>query len=457
MRWPRWIPWVTKAAPPAGLSPPSNTRGWYPLIREPFTGAWQRNLETKAGDVLTFAAVYACVTLIAQDIAKLRIKLVEQDAEGIWQEVENPAYSPVLRKPNHFQTRIAFMESWMLSKLIHGNTYVIKERDSRGVVIRLYVLDPQRVRVLVAPDGSVWYALGADNLSQLEDAITVPASEIIHDKACTLYHPLVGISPVSACGLAAIQGAQIQNSSAQLFGNGAMPGGLLFVPPVEFPDEEARENLQRRWMEGFSGPNVGKVAVLASDWKYETAGVNATDAQLIEQLKWTAENVCMAYHVPPYKIGAATPPAYNNIEALNQEYYAQALQNPIESIEVLLDEGLGMRVGLGTELDLDDLMRMDTMTRATAAEHAIKSGMSPNEVRWRFYDLGPVKGGEFPYMQQQNWPLALLGTRPAAALAPPPSVPAPVPDTDADEDEEKVAATTKDVAAALRRALEVSA
>ena len=78
------------------------------MIHEPFTGAWQRNIEVRADTALTYSAVYACITLIASDIGKLRLRLVQQDSNGIWTETENPAYSPVLRKPNRYQTRIKF-------------------------------------------------------------------------------------------------------------------------------------------------------------------------------------------------------------------------------------------------------------------------------------------------------------------------------------------------------------
>ena len=40
-----------------------------------------------------------------------------------------------------------------------GNTYVLKQRDERGVVVALYVLDPTKVTLLVAPDGAVYYQL----------------------------------------------------------------------------------------------------------------------------------------------------------------------------------------------------------------------------------------------------------------------------------------------------------
>src|SRR5262245_781337 len=63
--------------------------GWWPIIRESFSGAWQQNIELTPDTVLAHAAVYACITLISTDISKLRIMLVEQDADGIWHEVEN--------------------------------------------------------------------------------------------------------------------------------------------------------------------------------------------------------------------------------------------------------------------------------------------------------------------------------------------------------------------------------
>ena len=62
--------------------------GWLGLIREPFAGAWQRNIEVdSARDLLAFSAVFTCATIIASDIAKLRIKLVQEDNAAICTEV----------------------------------------------------------------------------------------------------------------------------------------------------------------------------------------------------------------------------------------------------------------------------------------------------------------------------------------------------------------------------------
>lgn len=421
-------------------------RGWGRVIGEAFAGAWQRNVEVRVDNVVSHPTVYRCITLIAGDIAKCRLRLVQLDRHGIWSETENPAFSPVLRKPNSYQTRIAFIKSWLISKLAWGNTYILKVRDNRNVVVEMHILSPQRVRVLVADNGDVFYELRRDDLSGLHaETITVPASEIIHDRMNTLFHPLVGISPISASGLAAVQGLRIIEGSANFFGNGARPGGIL-TAPARIEDETA-QRLKDHWETNFSGANAGKIAVLGDDLKYVPLMMNSTDAQLIEQLKWSAEQICGCFGVPAYMAGVGAAPLNNNVESLAQLYYAQCVQIHIEEIEALLDEGLGLSpatVGskpLGTEFDLDDLLRMDTATMVETYGNATQRGMTVNEYR-RKLNLPPVAGGDVPFLQEQMWPVHQLSGRPMPSEAAP--EPQPAPDNEPPEDE------TRSLQAAIR-------
>ena len=410
----------TKAAPTGLISPPyGSNSGFWPTIKEPFTGAWQRNMEITQETSIRNHAVYSCITLIAQDVSKIRIKLVERNATtGIWEETTAPAFSPVLRKPNRYQTRIQFLECWIYSLLTWGNTYVLKQRDGRGVVTAMYILDPARVRVLVAPDGAIYYQLYADYLTGIEeDSQVVPADEIIHDRMSTIFHPLVGVSPLTACGLSALQGLEAQRQSIETSRNQAVPSGILIAPGAI--SQETADRIKMKWQANYGGNNVGRVAILGDGMKFERMAINPVDAQLIEQLKWSAETICAAFHVPAFMITQAAP-TYNNVEALALGYYSQCLQSRFENIELLLDEGLGLvdvaGVTYGTEFDIDDgLLRMDTQTKVNTLSVGVRQGIfSPNEARARF-DLPPVKGGEEPFLQQQNFPIDLLADRPAPA------------------------------------------
>lgn len=420
----------------AGLTPVATggRGGWWPFVREPFIGAWQRNAEIRTDSVLAHHAVYSCITRISQDIGKLRPKLVEKDEDGIWTETQSSAFSGVLSQPNRFQNYIQFQEWWITSKLIHGNSYALLARDGRGTVESLYLLDPTRVTVLLAPDGSVFYELKADNLSGLEqDAVAVPASEIIHDRMNCLFHPLVGVSPIFACGLAANMGLTIQNNSTSFFGNGANPSGLL-LSPLNITPEKSSE-LSLLWNAQFGGSGSGGVAVLGSDMKYTPMSMSAHDSQLIEQLEWTSEIVCSTFHVPPWKIGVGQMPTYGDADKQNNIYYSDCLQSHIEQFELSMDQGLGLRKKLdsgktlGVELDLDGLLRMDAASQVSTLVAAVSGSIvSINEAR-RKMDLKPKEGGDSILSQQQYYSIEALAERdkekPFAKPEPPvPALPA---------------------------------
>lgn len=390
------------------LSPPASGR--WTTIDDPYTGAWQQDQEIELQSVLTFSAVFACLRLITSDVGKLRARLMRLTDSGVWKEHESSAFSPVLRKPNTLQTRIKFFEQWLTSKLLHGNAYVLKGRDARGVVTSLKVLDPTRVQTLVSDAGEAWYRLQHDRVTIGNRSVTLPATEIIHDVHVTPDHPLVGVSPIAACGLTALQGLNIRNNSTKFFGNMARPSGMLTAPGTINDATAAR--LKSEFQTNYGGDNIGKVSVAGDGLEFKTFSMTAVDSQLIEQLGWTAQDVCTAFGVPPYKIGIGDMPTYDNISALDKAYYSDTLQELIECIELLLDEGLNLPTGFGVSFDIGQLLRMDAKSRYEAHEKAIKgSWKAPNEVR-NDEGLAPVEGGEEPISQQQNWPLSVLAKRP---------------------------------------------
>lgn len=422
---------------PAGLSMVDSNRGWTTLWAgggelEPFD--FQRDIHLPPDKALAFYAVWACITQIASDQAKLCVGLREYDAEAdIWRTTRNqnlPWVSGFLAKPNHYQSMQQFVESWALSKQTWGNTLALKERDARGVVVREYVLDWSRVTPLVAPDGAVFYELRTDDLSHIPGpSVVVPASEVIHDRFNCLFHPLVGVSPLFAAGLAARQGLKIQENSARFFANMSRPSGVL-TAPAKISDETARR-LKTEWEQNYRDGHMGKVAVLGDNLKYESMAVTPENSQLVEQLGLSAHQVCSAFHVPPFMVGIGTLPGFENVQALKQWYYDTCLQKQIEAFENLQDLGLGLeRYKYRVEFDLADLLRMDEKTAAEVEGTLVNRGIGkPDEARRRF-NRPPVEGGDAVYLQQQNFSLAALAKRDSSAdpfgksAAPAPSAPA---------------------------------
>lgn len=388
---------------------------WFGPVRESYPGAWQRGVNIEPiGSLTAFSSVFACVSGIAADIAKLRPRLVDFDSSSrIWVESRaGSAAADVLRQPNPYQTRLQFFEHWVCAKLLHGSAFILKVRGDRGRIKQLHVMDPRRVTPMVTPEGDVYYSLGGSDLARVPTSQILPASEIIHDRGITLWHPLIGVSPIYACGMAATQGLRIQQNSAAFFQNMSRPGGALTAPGTI--DDVTAKRLKDEFEPNYSGANLGRLAVLGDGLKYEAfSTVPAVEAQLIEQLRWTVEDVARAFRYPMHKLQAGPTPNEANNEAAERSYYNGCLQGQIEGIELCLDAGLDLPTGQAVEFDLDGLLRMHTAARFEALDKGVRGAwLAPNEARQR-ENLPPVAGGETPLAQQQNFSLSALAKRDA--------------------------------------------
>ncbi|WP_238149166.1 phage portal protein [Arsenophonus endosymbiont of Aleurodicus floccissimus] len=145
----------------------------------------------------------------------------------------------------HYKHVINFFENWLNSKLSSGNAYVLKKRTDRGKVSSLHILDLNRITPLISDDGEVFYQASVDNISGVKDTITVPATEIIHDRFNCLYHPLVGLPPIYACAMAASQGTAIMRNLTNLFVNGGKSGGIIEIQG-KLSEDSVRE-LKEHW------------------------------------------------------------------------------------------------------------------------------------------------------------------------------------------------------------------
>lgn len=412
------------------------------LITEANTGFWQRNIAEKRADLLTYPTLYACLMRIATDIGKLPFSLRTRASGGVWTEVANSAYDPVLRKPNGYQTPGQFRECWELSKLTQGNTYILKRRDNRGIVVAMYPLDPNKVLPMVADSGAVFYQLQTDKLNNLPedypaDQLIVPASEVIHDRCMTVHHPLIGVPPLAAAYWPALKNMKIMRNATDFFANNAQPGGLL-TAPAGMTEADA-EAVQKYWTEQFAvgGAQYGKIAVIGADMKFTPFAMKSIDSQMIEQMRYGDEQICQPFGIPPFKVGIGTLPSGLGVDGLNQLYYADALQTHIEHMEALLDEGLGISRPLGVELDLDPLLRMDEAKRADVETKLVQGKIkTPDEGRARF-NLAPTGGGDTLWGQNQDYPLGVLANRMEwdQAMQPPAPPPAPAPEPEPEEED----------------------
>lgn len=456
---------VTKAAASiAGLAPAVQSSSMLGVFgfgggaHEPFTQAWQRNREDKNPRdplMLAFSAVYSCVAIISQDMAKMPLRSMFIDpTDGVSQKIAHGSpYHRVLTKPNDYQSSLQFVQFMVACLLMRGNAYVLQVFDRRGVPTSLHVLNPDRTKVFVHPETKeVYYehiphdsdmAPMSEAFGRRDSVYIIPSRYIVHPRINCLWHPLVGVSPLFAGATSAATGGRIVMNSERFFANMSRPSGFL-SSDGEVGDIVAAR-LKRDFEANYSGGNIGKTAVLGDGLKWLPMVLSSVDAQLIDQLKWTIEDVARVYRVPMYLLNDTTRMTYKNGEQASQAYFQGCLQFYVENIEKEFASAWDFNEQTDVvDFDVSVLFRMDMSERFQAYNKGITSGvLSPNEAR-AMEGRGPVEGGEEPRMQMQYVPLS---TKPEPTV--PIGVPGDEPDVeDPPEDEEDTADTDEAAKAA---------
>jgi len=408
-------------------------------VHEPFPGAWQQNAEC-FGPWGIFSAVYACIQTIAGDVAKLPPLIYRQNPDGSRDEYPNHPAQRVLYEPNAYQTGVDFWGQFMASSLFTGNAYALLVRDERNVIAAMHLLNPRTTSPMLAVDGSVWYRVGVNALARPEavseieadGSFYLPARMVMHHRLLCLTHPLIGVSPIYAAGMSAQTGQTIQSNAYNFFSNMSRTSGVLTAPGKI--SSELATRLKTEWEQNFKGGSMGRVAVLGEGLKWEALSLTAADAQLIEQLRWSVEDVARCFRVPLYMVSDAGKISHKNTEQLNRGYYTQTLQYHLESIERRIDRTFDLAPrSIYCEFDLSSLLRMEFDSRMSAYQTGINSGvLAINEVR-KLEQLPPVKGGDEPLVQVQYVPLSMAGNNAGAPVAPAPSEPAANDDGTADD------------------------
>jgi HK97 family phage portal protein len=379
------------------------------------SGAWATGTpDPDAGDVrsaLNVAMVYDCVRRIATDIAKMSPGVRRLADTGVWVRATHQVFDRLLSRPNHFQTWFQFILCWVTCRLVAGNVYVIKLYSVAGLVEELVVLDPSKVTPMVTESGRVFYEVSYEPLALVREAIVVSSDDIIHDRYLPLGHPLIGTSPLDRALSGATARGGIIDNAGDLSTHAGVPPGIL-TTPEGLTDEQA-DQLADRWRK----IPRGRIAVIDAAYKFEALAAKYVDSQSKELAELSGLDICAAFGVPPWKMGVGVRPM-GDPEALQVIYYQDTLQWQVEEIEQCLDFGLGVAAGIYIELDPACLLKLDSRTRAEVQKVLVGSGvMAPNEARMA-WDLGPVEGGDTPYMQQQNYSLSALNRRDLAAPAP---------------------------------------
>lgn len=351
-------------------------------------------------NAMTYAAVFACVRVLAESVGALPINVYERKAGGPKRiATEHPLYRLLHTDgPNDFQTPQEFVEWLMVCLALRGNAYAFQTRV-RGELRELLPIAPGAVSPVMLDDGgTVVY-----DVTHKGGQKRYPASAIYHVKLFSL-DGYRGLSPVGWQRETIGVGLAQQEHGARLFANSARPGGVLSTDKKMPP--EAAKRLIGEVEEIVRGlENAGRTLVLGDGMKWQQIGMSNEDAQWLEARKFSRSEIAGIWRVPPHMIADLERATFSNIEQQDLSLLKHTLVPYLTRIEARGRKtliGEDQRATHYLKFNQDALMRGDAKARAEALAIKLDRGViSPNE--WRdLDDMNPREGGDV-YLTPANF------------------------------------------------------
>src|SRR5215207_793448 len=358
-------------------------------------------------DVLPYtnsAMVEACVSAYAQTVAMCPGNHQIKNANGGVERVTNSALARIFRSPNSYQSISDFLLNGVSSLYMEGNAYAVAFRNNRNEIEELHWMDPRNCHAMVAPVarddgwGGIFYQLSGNPIveAQIPREILrfVPARDVLHLKLRTNpAYPLEGLSPMLAFALSQATSNAMMRQQLAFYSNQARPS-MVITTDRTFTREQV-EALRQKWNDQSQGLNAGKTPILTDGLKPVMISTSPEQAQLAELMKYTEQQIALAFRVPLQILGINTTPG-GPTRALIEDWKSQGLGFCLNHIE----ESLGRLFGLKgypdeyVELDTSILLRSSERERMETLKTSIAGGVRTiNEAR-ATEGLPRVEGGD---------------------------------------------------------------
>ncbi len=380
------------------------------FVTNQVTLADYRDLRLAGGaGVVGLSATWACVQLIAGTIASLPLMVYRTDSSGIRRVAkDHPLYFVLHDSPNYDQTPVDFWEVMAASIELQGNAYALMERRTNGELNALHPLRSDLVKVRRSDSGDLEYSWTENGRR-----IVKRGEEILHIRG-PMGDAVSGASTLSICRGVFDDALAAETAAGAMFENGVNPSGILSTPDSVKLTKEQRDELEKLLVQKYMGSiRQGRPMLLDNGLTWNQLSINPVDAQMLESRKYSGEQICRLFGVPPQMVGfgdkASNWGTGKEVDVLGfQKFTLRKRMKRIEQacMKQLVPLAERRTQGLTIEFNFEGLLQNDTASRYDAYDKGIRMGLvTRNECRAR-ENLPPIEGGDVITVQMQDIPLA---------------------------------------------------
>ncbi len=358
------------------------------------------------------ATVYTCVKILSEALGKLPLK-VYQYTDGGQKQVKHPI-APILKlRMNQYMSAINAWKCLEVQRNLYGNAYAwIDISRKTGAVEAIYPLDSRRMSIYVddigilSKKGDLWYYY-----TDIDGKpYWLKKEEVLHFK---------GVSMDGIIGMSVIEALQssVENAKASgTFLNTSYKKGMMASGVLQYTgdlDTEKASKIRRQFEKMTMGiVNANRIAVMPVGMKFEPFQMKLTDAQFLENSRFTVQQLTAAFGIKPHQVNDLTKASYASVSESNREFYTDTMMATLAEYEQEINYKCFLEseiaAGYYVKFNADAITRAEIEKRITMYKDAIQNGiMTPNECRAK-EDLPPREGGDELFGNAALAPVRLL-------------------------------------------------
>ncbi len=335
--------------------------------------------------------VYACVKKIGQKVSSVDFELLRAiNANGDTKEVKTHPLLDLLYSPNPTQTKKQFIDQWQHNKLLAGENFIWKVRDTSGNVVELYNLRPDLMACIYSKDGEL---MGYEFSKSPTEKANFTVEDIIHDKSTNPSNPRRGFSPVKPASSRVETEEYATQFQRDFFKRNARPDAILKVK--DYLREDTKEDIREKWEAKYSGVGKSsKLAILEAGLEYQQVAISQREMDYIESLKFTRDDILVAFQVPKPIVAITDQVNFANAKTATEIFLRETILPEVLNVcEVLNERLVYPDFDVRLELTYSDFIPEDRELALKEYEKGLTLGyLTINEVRIR-EGLEPVVGG----------------------------------------------------------------
>lgn len=329
----------------------------------------------KTTTALKLSAVYNAVEQISNDIAKIPFSVYKKEGQNRTSQSNHPANKVISYEPNSLMTTFIFRKTIAVSLLLRGNALAKITTDSTGNLVSTDFIEWEKVTDIRIKNGELIYIVNGYEQPLL-------SSEVLHFKNLS-HNGIVGVSIITYAAQQLNLAIEVQTFSATNFENKGVRQGVVETDKVLTAGKPA---IIASIKAAFSEKDATRVAVLDEGMKWKAITVTAQEAQIIEQARFSVEDIARWFNIAPHKIKALQQSTNNNIEQQSLDHVSDTIQPHITNFEQEYAKKLftskERSSGFYVRGNINVLLRADIQSRGEFISKMVTIGaMSRNEAR----------------------------------------------------------------------------